>query len=95
MRRFYDWLDADDAWHSLAAVYLRLGRPDNAGEAPDSIEPGLVAFREELTQALAKPDDDAITVGQRQRQPAGWRSFHRNLPARSTDRDNDSSGIRH
>jgi hypothetical protein len=68
MRRFSSWLEADDAWHSLAAAYLRAGRPDKAGNALDSIEPGLREFKTLLAQAQedAKPNDNAITKAQRQ-----------------------------
>jgi hypothetical protein len=67
-RRFSDWLEADDAWHSLANAYLRVGKPDNALVALDCIEPGLAEFKSQLaqTQAGARADDDVITAGQRQ-----------------------------
>ena len=68
MRRFSSWLEADDAWHSLAAAYLRVGKPDKAGNALDSIEPGLREFKMLLEQAqeAARPDESVITKGQRQ-----------------------------
>jgi hypothetical protein len=68
MRRVSDWLEADDAWHSLAAAYLRLGRPDNALDALSAIEPALADFKSQLAQfqADAKADDSVIITGQRQ-----------------------------
>ncbi len=68
MRRFSSWMEADDAWHSLAAAYLRVGKPDKASNALDSIEPGLREFKTLLAKAQedAKPDDSAITKAQRQ-----------------------------
>jgi hypothetical protein len=68
MRRFSTWLETGDAWHSLAAAYLRAGKPDKASNALDSIEPGLREFKTLLAQAQAdaKPDDNAITKAQRQ-----------------------------
>jgi hypothetical protein len=65
--RFTVWLEANDAWHSLAGACLRLGKPDKASDALDSIEAELKEFKTLLaqTQANAGPDDGVTIEGQR------------------------------
>jgi hypothetical protein len=65
--RFNVWLEANDAWHSLADAYLRLGKPDKAIDALDSIGAELQGFKTLLAQAQAnaRPDDGVTIEGQR------------------------------
>jgi hypothetical protein len=66
--RFRGWLEADDAWHSLASAFVRVGKLEKARETLDCIEPGLAEFKSQFAQALAgaRTDGDVITTGQRQ-----------------------------
>lgn len=65
--RFNVWLEANDAWHSLADACLRVGKLDKASGALDSIEAGLREFKTLLDQAQANaaPDDGVTVEGQR------------------------------
>jgi|WetSurSiteA1Bulk_404760.scaffolds.fasta_scaffold03500_3 hypothetical protein len=67
MSRFNLWLEANDAWHSLVDAYLRLGKPERAGGALDSIEAELKEFKTLLSQAQANasPDEGVIIELQR------------------------------
>jgi hypothetical protein len=68
LTRFRGWLEADDAWHSLASAYVRVGKPEKARQALDCIEPGLAELKSQFAQVLAgaRGDEDVITTGQRQ-----------------------------
>jgi hypothetical protein len=65
--RFNVWLEANDAWRSLADAYLRFGKPDKAGDALDSIAAELKEFKGLLAQAQAnaRPDDGVTIESQR------------------------------
>lgn len=65
--RFNVWLEASDAWRSLADAYLRCGKPDKASGALDSIEGELRVFKTLLAQAQANagPDDGVVIESQR------------------------------
>jgi len=67
MSRFNVWLEASDAWRSLADAYLRFGKPDKAIGALDSIEVELRKFKTLLAQAQANAvqDDGSTIEGQR------------------------------
>jgi hypothetical protein len=67
MSRFNVWVEANDAWHSLAEAFLRVGKPDAASGALDSIESGLKEFKTLLAQAQANagPDDGNVVESQR------------------------------
>jgi hypothetical protein len=62
MSLFNVWLEANDAWHSLARACLRAGKPDEAGAALNSIEPRIREFKALLAQARSNPrtDDNSI-----------------------------------
>jgi hypothetical protein len=66
--RFTDWREADDAWHALAAAYLRAGKPGKAASALSNIEPALARFKADLAAAQEgfRPEDDSIGAAQRQ-----------------------------
>jgi hypothetical protein len=68
MSHFNLWLEANDAWHSLADACLRLGKPDKASDALDSIEAEQSEFKTLLAQAqaIARPDDGVTIEGQRE-----------------------------
>ncbi len=63
--RFNLWLEANDAWCSLADAYLRFGKPDKASGALDSIEAELKEFKTLLAGANAGPDDGVVIESQR------------------------------
>jgi hypothetical protein len=65
MSRFNVWLEANDAWHSLADACLRVGKLDEASGALDSIENGLREFKTLLAQANARRDDGVTIEVQR------------------------------
>lgn len=66
--RVKDWLQADDAWHSLAEAYLRQGVPEKAREALDYIEPELKDFKSQLNQMPPGAGaDDNLIAGFRKR----------------------------
>ena len=52
--RFNVWLEANDAWHSLADAYLRVGKPDKASGALDNIEAELREFKTLLAAGTGK-----------------------------------------
>jgi hypothetical protein len=64
---FYLWLEANDAWHSLANAYLRVGKLNEANGALDNIGIGLREFKKLLaqTQANTGQADGAIIEAQR------------------------------
>ena len=67
MSRFNVWLEANDAWHSLADAYLRVGKLDEASAALDSMDAGLREFKILLEQARANagPGDGVVVEAQR------------------------------
>lgn len=68
MRRFSAWLEADDAWHSLAAAYLHIGKPEKANSALDAVEAGLKEFRALCVQAQADASSEDSSIARLQRQ---------------------------
>ncbi len=66
--RFFAWLKADDAWHSLATAYLHRGKYDHAREVLNSMEQKLTEFTSQLakTQKRGHADDHWLFKIQRQ-----------------------------